>query len=50
MKIIIKKRMKNNYFNKIEYKINNLTWVFLKSGFVKKKKKKIKIDRNFCIN
>ena len=34
-----KKIKKNWYFNEIEFRIDNLMWAFLKSGYGKKKKK-----------
>ena len=34
----IKKIKKNWYYNEIEFRIYNLMWVFLKCGYVKKKK------------
>ena len=36
---IIKKIKINWYFNEIMFRIDNLMWVFLKSGYVKKEKK-----------
>ena len=36
---IIKKIKINWYFNEIMFEIDNLMWVFLKSGYVKKEKK-----------
>ena len=44
--------MKNKYYIEIEWIIDNLMCVFLKSGCVKQKKinSYVKIDRKFCMN